>query len=470
MHNVAAASLTRKRAEVNLSHRATPYVRRYRRKQLKILSVAATRALALALTVAGALAISAPAWALPGSSFALTCAKHAPRGYVSLAGTRYAKTGFGFDLRPSPEVTRSGCTSNQAFYVSVNEPEGNFLVTVTLGNARHGAVTAVKAEARRLMVLPVSTAAGQQVTRSFVVHTRTPIIGAQEHVHLKPREIGDLDWDTKLTLEFTGTHPSVRSITVRPVDVPTIYLAGDSTVVDQQKAPWAAWGQMLPAFFNDKVSVANEAESGETIRSFVGEKRLDKVMSTIKAGDYLFIQFAHNDQKPGRGFVPIPQYKQLLRHYIDLAQSKDAHPVLVTSMERRDFNAKGKIVNTLAGYPDAMRQVARAEHVPLIDLNAMSFKVFDAIGPTGTLKAFVHFPANTFPNQPRALADNSHFTSYGALELAKCIVHGIRKDKLPIAKDIRKGVAHFNPSHPDFPSVWTLPPDPFVSAETPYER
>lgn len=424
-----------------------------------------------ATIVAGAFLSVSSAWAAQGRVYHLSCAKHAPKGFISLAGTRYGKKShFGFDLRPSPEVRQAGCTSNQPFYVSVKEPEGNFLVTVTLGNGKRSSVTAVKAEARRLMTFPISTVPGQEVTRKFVVHTRTPVFDGDKRVHLKPREIGDLDWDHKLTLEFTGTHPSVRSITVRPVHVPTIYIAGDSTVVDQQKAPWAAWGQMLPAFFNDKVSVANEAESGETIRSFIDENRLGKIMSTIQPGDYLFFGFAHNDQKPGPGFVSIPQYKAYVRHYIALARSKGAHPVVFTADERRVFNSKGKIVNTLADYPAAMRQVAKQEHVPLIDLNAMSIKMFDAMGPKGTLKVFVHYPAHTFPNQPKPLADNSHNTSFGAFELAKCIVHGIREDHLPIARYIRKDVGDFNPAHPDPPSIWVLPPDPFVSAKTPYER
>lgn len=420
--------------------------------------------------VAGVLTVCVAGWAAQGRTYRLTCAKVASRGYRSLTSSRYSKTGYGFDLRPSPRLRDGVCTGDQAFFVSVKEPEGNFLVTVTLGGVRQAAVTAVKAEARRLMTFPVATVPGRTVTRKFVVHTRTPFINATERVRLKPREIGALDWDHKLTLEFTGTHPSVRSITVKPVHVPTIYIAGDSTVVDQNKAPWAAWGQMLPAFFNDRVSVANEAEDGETIRSFVGEKRLDKIMSTIQAGDYLMVQFTHNDQKPGRGFVSIPDYKALLDHYIALARARGAHPVLVTSMERRDFNTSGKIINTLAGYPAAMREVARAKHVPLIDLNAMSFELFDAMGPEGTRKAFVHYPANTFPNQPRALADNTHFTSYGAFELAKCVVLGIHEANLPIAKDIRKGLWRFNPKYPDSPDVLTLPPDPFVSVKTPYER
>lgn len=425
-----------------------------------------TLRLALAFLALG----SAATWASEAKSYKLSCGPHSRRGYADLAGSRYNGYGFGFDLTASPAVEGSACSSDKPFFVSVAEPDGDYRVTIALGNGVAESVTTVKAEARRLMLMQVSARPGQTVTRSFVVNVRTPQVSADEQVRLKPREIGGLDWDKKLTLEFTGTHPSVRSITVEPVKVPTIYLAGDSTVVDQEKEPWAAWGQMLPAFFSDKVAVANEAESGETIHSFVTEHRFDKIFSTIRAGDYLFMQFAHNDQKPGRGFVPIPMYQDLLRHYIALARERGAHPVLVTSMNRRKFGPDGKIVPTLGGYPDAMRQVAREEHVPLIDLNAMSKTLFEAMGPEGTLKAFVHYPANTFPDQPIALADNTHFNSYGALELAKCVVQAIRDEKLPLAKDIRKDVARFDPAHPDPSSIWTVPRDPFLSAQKPYER
>lgn len=410
------------------------------------------------------------AWAATPASYKLTCNPHPKHGYATLNGVRYGASAYGFDLMASPAAEGDACASDKPFFISATEPDGDYRVTVTLGNDASPAVTTVKAEARRLMLWRISTRAGQKLTRSFVVNVRTPEVSATERVRLKPREMGALDWDGKLTLEFIGTHPSVRSIRIEPVHVPTVYLAGDSTVVDQEKEPWAAWGQMLPAFFNSRIAIANEAESGETIHSFVTEHRFDKIFSTIRSGDYLFMQFAHNDQKPGRGFVPIPEYESLLRRYIALARSRGAHPVLVTSMNRRDFSADGKIVPTLGGYPDAMREVAREEKVPLIDLNAMSKTLFEAMGTEGTLKAFVHYPAHTFPDQPAALADNTHFNSYGALELAKCVVEGIRHAKLPIAKDIRKGVARFDPAHPDPSSIWTVPRDPFLSAQTPYER
>jgi lysophospholipase L1-like esterase len=422
---------------------------------------------------AGLLAVSLPAIAASPASYKLTCSTATAHGFEPLNGTRYkAETplSFGFDLAPSPSIANKSCVGDMPFFISVAIPEGNYRVTVVLGNTAAASNTTVKAEARRLMLWNIAAKPGQSMKQSFIVNVRTPRIASDQTVKLKPREVGNLDWDDKLTIEFTGNHPSLQTIEIEPASVPTIYLAGDSTVVDQDKEPWAAWGQILPAFFNDKIAVANDAESGETLRSFVGERRFDKIFTTLHQGDYLFMQFAHNDQKPGAGLVPIPQYKELLTKYISMARDKGAHPVLVTSMNRRSFAADGTITQTLAGYPDAMREVAKEQNVPLIDLNAMSKTLFEAMGPDGTLKAFVHYPANTFPEQADELKDDTHFNSYGAMELAKCVIEAIRQLGLPIAKDIRPEVPRFDPAHPDPASLWNLPLDPFLSAQKPYER
>lgn len=402
----------------------------------------------------------------------LVCSARAHHGEQTLIGSRYGRgrRNFGFDLVSSPQTADGICAADAPFFVSMAEPDGDYRVTVFLGSGPPASATSVKAEARRLLVWNASAQPRQSLQRSFVVNLRTSLVDGTEGVRLKPREIGNLDWDEKLTLEFTGNHPSVRRIEVEPVHVPTVYLAGDSTVVDQDKEPWAAWGQMLPVFFGDRIAIANEAESGETIASFVAERRFDKIFSTLRAGDYLLMQFAHNDQKPGRGFVSIPQYKDLLRRYIALARDRHAHPILVTSMNRRRFAADGTIVPTLGDYPGAMRAVAREQNVPLIDLNAMSKILFEAMGPNGTLKAFVHYPANTFPDQPEELRDDTHFNSYGALELAQCVVQSIREQHLPLAKFLRHDLPSFDPAHPDPPSIWNLPVDPFWSEQTPYER
>jgi lysophospholipase L1-like esterase len=383
---------------------------------------------------------------------------------------RYAASTAGFDLvAPPSQQTKAGCASDAPFFVSFPTTDGNYRVTVELGGEAE-ATTTVRTESRRLMVEQVVTRPGQHMIESFVVNVRTPSIPGGDRVHLKPREIGALDWDDKLTLEFNGQHPSVRRIKVEAVrDVPTVYLAGDSTVVDQDKEPWAAWGQMLPRFFGPKVAIANHAESGETIRSFETEKRWEKIFSTLKAGDYLMLQFAHNDQKPGRGYVPAEtDYTALVEKYVAQARSVGAHPILVTSMNRRSFDDAGKIIDTLAPYPQTLRKIAVEQKLPLVDLNAMSKVMWETMGPEGTLKAFVHYPANTFPGQTTELADNTHFNSYGAYELALCVVQSLRDQNSPLVKWMRPGIAPFDPAHPQQP--FTLPLSPMVDTATPYDR
>ncbi|GGA54329.1 rhamnogalacturonan acetylesterase [Edaphobacter acidisoli] len=383
------------------------------------------------------------------------------------ASSIYSDTHAGFDLNTLPSFTGKSCTSDKPFFFSVPVVEGSDRVTVVLGGDQ-SATTTIWSEARRLSVEKVQTEAGKSKTETFDVNVRTPEIGgdAAHHVHLKPREIGNLDWDHKLTLEFNGEHPSIRSISVEPITPhePTIYLAGDSTVVDQDVEPWAAWGQMLPRFFRPGVVIANHAESGETIKSFVGEQRFAKIFSLIQPGDYLFMQFNHNDQKISprthQPVVPLDEYRALLIEYIGKARAAGATPVLVTSMNRRTFDASGHITNSLGDYPATMRSVAAEQHVALIDLNAMSKTLFETMGPEGTLKAFMHYPANSFPNQTEAISDDTHFNKYGAYELARCIVHGIRAANLPIKKYLVKGTTDFNPAHPDDVNTFHLPATP----------
>ena len=402
---------------------------------------------------------------LGGHAQRFLCVK-ANSGSVELTSTSvYSETTPGFDRNTVPEVGAKSCSSDKPFFFSVTLPEGSYRVTVALGGDQ-ASTTTVWAEARRLMLEKVATTPKGSAARTFDTNVRVPeIAGDANHlVKLKPREVGNLDWDNKLTLEFNGDHPSFRSISIAPIKEPTIYLAGDSTVEDQDVEPWAAWGQMLPRFFRPGVVVANHAESGETIKSFVAEQRFAKIMSLMQPGDYLFMQFAHNDQKPNA--VSIDEYKSLLADYIVQTRAKGATPVLVTSMNRRTFDANGKITNALAGYPDAMREVAAAQHVALIDLNAMSKTLFEAMGPEESMKAFMHFPANAFPNQATAISDDTHFNKYGAYELARCIVSGIRGVKLPLRKFLSKDIPGIDPSKPDSPATFNLPSTPIPPRTT----
>ncbi|WP_375289887.1 rhamnogalacturonan acetylesterase [Qipengyuania sp.] len=272
---------------------------------------------------------------------------------------------------------------------SIAVPEGNWRVSLTIGNAAHAATTTVKAEARRLMIDRLKTRKGEFVERNFVVNVRMRSLTAPPanapggaKVALKSSEEGSRTWDDRLTLDFSDP-ADVRRITLEQADVPTIYLVGDSTVTDQRYEPAASWGQMLPAFAGSGVAVANHAESGETLKSFLAELRLAKVLSTVREGDYLFIQFGHNDQKsqwPQTYVDPRYAYPAYLRTYIAEARARKAIPVLVTPPERRNFEADGSVRETLTEYADAMRSVAERDNVPLIDLNAFSRTLYSELG------------------------------------------------------------------------------------------
>lgn len=388
------------------------------------------------------------------------------------ADTAYSSArGYGFEAGVAIVEHGDFCTSERPFFFSVDLPEGNYRVKLVLGDREGESHTTVKAESRRLVNEPVDTKKGEVTTATFLVNIRTPQIPGGGQVRLKPREIGALHWDKRLTLEFNGARPCVNSLEITRVDnAITVYLAGDSTVTDQQIEPWAAWGQMLPAFFDASVAVANHAESGETIKSFVGERRFDRVMSLLQAGDYLFMQFAHNDQKPGPEHTDAATgYKDLLRRFITETRAKGAHPVLVTSMERRNFDAEGRhIVPSLEGYPQAVREVGAELDVPVVDLNAMSIPFYEALGPEQAKRAFVHFPANSYPGQDKALADDTHFSNYGAYELAKCVVEGIKAKVPALAAHLRRGLPAFDPAKPDRFTDWHLPvspPKPVVKPE-----
>jgi len=142
-------------------------------------------------------------------------------------------------------------------------------------------------------------------------------------------------------------------------------------------------------------------------------------------------------------------------------------PVLVTSMHRRSFDSTGHIINTLLDYPEAMRQTAKEEKVALIDLNAMSKVLYETWGPQASIKAFVHYPANTFPGQDKKLEDNTHFNPYGAYQLASCIVSSIRKQNLPLAKFIRKEIPVYDPAKPLAVEKFYWPQSSFVTAGKP---
>ena len=350
--------------------------------------------------------------------------------------------------------------SERPFYFSVPVEDGNYKVTVTLGNKKKAAQTVVRAESRRLMVENCLTKKGKFETYSFIVNKRSQEIPGGGKVSLKPRELDYLNWDGLLTLEFNGAAPAVKSIRIEPdTTATTIFLCGNSTVVDQELEPWASWGQMIPRWFTDKVAISNHAESGLTVRTFLDGHRLDKVLAMLKKGDYVVCEFGHNDQKEKRpGDGAWYHFAHGLKTFIDRVRAANGHIIFITPTQRRSFDeaTHTKIQETHLDYPDAMRAVAKREGVPVIELHDMTRTFFETLGYEGSKKALVHYPANTFPGQDKPLADNTHFNPYGAYEVAKMVVMGMKQLQLPIIGELKADWQDFDAAHPDDPDafVW----------------
>lgn len=389
----------------------------------------------------------------------------ARKGYIAVTSemTYTDERGYGYDLQPTPEAG-----SNAPFFFSVQVPDGNYKVTVKLGSGRESGETTVRGESRRLFVERCKTETGKYVKCTFNVNKRTTRISDTERVRIKPRERNKLNWDDKLTLEFNGPRPRVAEVIIEPTNKPiTVFLCGNSTVVDQDNEPWGSWGQMIPRFFTDKVAVANYAESGESANTFLAARRLDKALTQMKAGDYVFVEFGHNDQKQkGKGKGPWTSFYDSLKQYIVKAREKGATVVFVTPTQRRSFGDDGKIKDTHGEYPMAMRRLAEEEGVPVIDLNEMTRCLYETLGVERSKLAFAHYPANTFPGQTVALEDNTHFNPYGAYQIAKCVLQGIKDNKLGLAKYI-KDFKSYNPAYPDVPEAFDWDLSPFTEIEKP---
>lgn len=413
-----------------------------------------------------AIAICTSTLSAQSYKFDFTNSKKVKEGYIKVTSAdRYSEDkGYGYDLQASPDGK-----TNAPFFFSVQVPDGNYHVTAVVGNKKKASITCVRGESRRLFFEGIATGKKKFANCEFTINKRNTRISDKEHVRIKARERGKLNWDDKLTFEFNGEWPALSELVIEKVEnVPTIFLCGNSTVVDQDYEPWASWGQIIPRFFNDKICFANYAESGESANTFIAAGRLKKALSQMKKGDYIFMEFGHNDQKqkgPGKGAYY--SYMTNLKTFIDEARARGAHPVLVTPTQRRSFGPDGKIKDTHEDYPEAMRWLAAKENIPLIDLNEMTRTFYEAMGVEESKKAFVHYPAGTYPNQTKDFADNTHFNPYGAYEIAKCIIEGMKKLNLPIIQYLREDYVTYNPAQPDDWNTFQWYDSPFTETEKP---
>jgi lysophospholipase L1-like esterase len=374
-------------------------------------------------------------------------------GYTNVsADTVYtSESGYGFDFGSRPiAVERIGAggvsngfitTSNSPFFFSVKAPEGNYKITVTLGDAQGGSTTTIRTEAGHIMAASIVTPPGTFITRTFYANVRRPQLpppppnapgGTIVHMFLAG-EAEARQWDDRLTIEFNGAHPCLDSIEIVKDDsVPTIFTAGDSTVGDPRTGPGGNWPTHLCQFLKPEIALCNSAEGGETSKSFITGQRMDKVLSQMKPGDFFLIQFGHNDSKanwPQTYTEPETTFKAYLRVFIAETKRRGATPVLVTPMERR---ANGDSVGPWAR---AMREVAAEDHVPLIDQWAMSKQMWTAMGT----------------NVGVAFGDQTHLSGYGGYLLSKLIVKGIKENVPELARYVSTEFTDMDPAHPEPP-------------------
>lgn len=379
-------------------------------------------------------------------------------GYTQVtAATMYsAGRGYGFetgsklacDDRGGADALRSDfCTSTDDFFrFSVKVPQGNYNLTVHFGDPGGSSETTVQTENHRFLFDRVATSNGQTLSKTITVNRREPrSTDGSVTMSINDRERTYYTWDDKLTIWFYGTRKAVAGIELTPVnDAVTVFLCGNSTVVDQLDAGndgWCSWGQVIGRFFKPGVAIANYAESGLTSGSFLAQKRLTKILAEAKPGDYVFVEFGHNDQKTAQG---VSSYPGNLKTFRDQILAKKAIPIFVTPTARNgDTDPK----TSIGGLAETMRKTAKSLGVPHIDLNAMVIQVIKALGAQrGTM-----------------YKDVSHFTYYGGYEVARSVAKGITELDNSLTPFLLNDLPVFDPTKPDPVNVLTTPGVPTVS-------
>ncbi|MBN2817514.1 MAG: rhamnogalacturonan acetylesterase [Bacteroidales bacterium] len=224
---------------------------------------------------------------------------------------------------------------------------------------------------------------------------------------------------------------------------PVLYLTGDSTMAYKpaEAEPERGWGQLLPEFFNEKIiTIDNHARNGRSTRSFIYEGFWDSVLAMMNKGDYLVIQFCHNDGVESKlsRYCTLQEFEYNLSKFIKESKSKGVKPILCTPVERRKFDTIGVLVDTHGEYPDVLRKVAQKNGVLLIDLQQKTHKLIQEYGPVESKKLFMHVPPGKYPNYPNGRADNTHFVEKGAREVAGLFIAGLKEKNHELVKYLKE--------------------------------
>ncbi|RPF20241.1 fibronectin type III domain-containing protein [Myceligenerans xiligouense] len=303
-------------------------------------------------------------------------------------------------------------------------PDGDYTVDVVAGDPEGATDIAITAEQME-KVESSQAGAGEFVTATF----RIALV------------------DGQLNLEFAGDAPNLAGLTItrdaerEPGALPTVWVTGDSTVqtYDPYWAPQAGWGQMIERFLSDDVVVTNKAIGGRSSKNFISQGRLDEVLTRIRPGDTLFVQFGHNDNSYGVDdrYAAPADYRNYLRTYVDGARQRGATPVLVTPVSRRSFDpGTGEFNVSFPEYVREASELATELDVPLVDLSAGSRAYLNEIGPEAAKSVFLHVPAGVYPNRPDGTTDDTHFQEYGAIQMARIVARDTAGLGIPLSGEV----------------------------------
>ena len=226
----------------------------------------------------------------------------------------------------------------------------------------------------------------------------------------------------------------------------TVYTIGDSTMAnkkDPDRNPEHGWAQVLQPFFKENIVIENKAVNGRSTKSFINEKRWDSIYKKLKKGDYVFIEFGHNDEKiedSTRYTNPHTAYRYNLIRFVKETREKGATPVLLTSIARRNFNEKGVLVPTHGDYPLETRLVAQEYKVPFIDLEYYTEVLEQSYGPEKSKQLHLHFKAGQNPFYDKDKADDTHLSLLGATKIAQIVIDQIKVLEDPSLEKIKKAI------------------------------
>lgn len=221
-----------------------------------------------------------------------------------------------------------------------------------------------------------------------------------------------------------------------------VYLIGDSTMClyESSRAPLTGWGMPFANFFDSTVVIENRARGGRSTRTFISENRWQPVADQLQEGDYVLIQFGHNDEakeeKYKDRYTPVPDYKTNLLKFIRESRARNANPILITPVSRMRFDKEGHALETHSEYSAAVIETGKKEHVPVIDLDKKSRELFQKSGPQLTRLLFMQLEPGEHPNYPEGQKDNTHFNEYGARKIAQLVLAGIREQKLELTERV----------------------------------